>query len=425
MARTVRDLKLESRTARSGLKARGKPYYKTLDEGLHIGYRKPRSGPGKWVVRYYAGSQTYQVETVASADDLSDANGVDVLSFAQAQADARKRRDDRSRTAAGITGPFTVDDAMGEYLTYLEHERKTAKDVRYRYDALIKHQLGKIEVAALNAKKIRDWHRDIAKLPARLRTRKGEQQNYATLNGDDAKRQRKASANRTLAILKAALNWAWREGNAASDAEWRRVEPFEGVDVARIRYLTIAEAKRLLNACDPDFRKLAQAALETGARYGELTRLTVADFHPEMGTIAIRVSKTSKPRHVVLTDEGQAFFRQVCIGRAGSELMFARASGAVWGRANQMRPMALAVKRAKISPPIGFHGLRHTWASLSVMAGVPLLVVAKNLGHANTQMVEKHYGHLAPSFIADAIRAGAPKFGFKSDSKLTALPVHR
>src|SRR5262245_37018580 len=108
MARTVRDTKLESRAARSSLKARGKPYYRSLDEGLHIGYRKPRSGPGKWVVRYYAGGQKYVVETIAVADDLSDANGVDVLSFAQAQAKARAKRDERSRTAAGITGPFTV-----------------------------------------------------------------------------------------------------------------------------------------------------------------------------------------------------------------------------------------------------------------------------------------------------------------------------
>jgi hypothetical protein len=42
--------------------------------------------------------------------------------------------------------------------------------------------------------------------------------------------------------------------------------------------------------------------------------------------------------------------------------------------------------------------------------GVPLLVIAKNLGHSDTRMVEKHYGHLAPSYIADAIRAGAPRF---------------
>jgi integrase len=62
--------------------------------------------------------------------------------------------------------------------------------------------------------------------------------------------------------------------------------------------------------------------------------------------------------------------------------------------------------------------LRHTWASHAVMGGVPLMVVAKNLGHADTKMVEQHYGHLAPSYIADAIRAGAPRFGVASDQKI-------
>ena len=48
------------------------------------------------------------------------------------------------------------------------------------------------------------------------------------------------------------------------------------------------------------------------------------------------------------------------------------------------------------------------------MNGVPLMVVAKNLGHADTRMVEKHYGHLAPSFIIDAIHAGAPRLPERS-----------
>ena len=83
--------------------------------------------------------------------------------------------------------------------------------------------------------------------------------------------------------------------------------------------------------------------------------------------------------------------------------------------------MAEACDRAKITPRISFHILRHTWASLAVMNGVPLLVVAKNLGHSDTRMVEKHYGHLAPSYIADAIREGAPRFGFKPDRKVATL----
>jgi integrase len=422
MARTVRNTNLETRAARGRLKARGKPHYCTLDQGLHLGYRKSRGGAGRWVVRQYAGGQTYVVETIASADDLSDSNSADVLSFAQAQAKARAMRDERSRSAAGIVGPYTVDAAFADYLLYLESHRKTSSDARYRYEAFIRKPLGKIEIGALTTKRIRAWHSDLANSAPRLRTRDGEDQKHGKpAKDDDAKRRRQSSANRNLAVLKAALSRSWREGNVHSDEAWRRVKPFEGVNVARVRYLAVVEAKRLLNACDPDFRKLVQAALETGARYGELTRLSVADFHPDTGTLAIRISKTGKPRYVVLTDEGQAFFRQVCAGRAGSELMFTKANGEPWGKSHQRRPMEEAVARAKITPSIGFHGLRHTWASLAVMAGVPLLVVAKNIGHSDTRMIEKHYGHLAPSYIADAIRAGAPRFGFKPDRKIAAL----
>jgi quinol monooxygenase YgiN len=49
------------------------------------------------------------------------------------------------------------------------------------------------------------------------------------------------------------------------------------------------------------------------------------------------------------------------------------------------------------------------------MNGVPVEVVTQNLGHVDTRMVEKHYSHLSRSFFADAIRAGAPSFGFNRD----------
>jgi integrase len=45
------------------------------------------------------------------------------------------------------------------------------------------------------------------------------------------------------------------------------------------------------------------------------------------------------------------------------------------------------------------------------MNGAPLLAVAQTLGHSDTRMVERVYGHLAPSYVADAIRAAAPRFG--------------
>jgi integrase len=222
-------------------------------------------------------------------------------------------------------------------------------------------------------------------------------------------------------VLRAALNRAWRRGKTGSDRAWRSVEPFEGVDAARIRYLTVSEAKRLINGCAVEFRPMVQAALQTGARYGELIRLQVHDFNKDSGTLAIRQSKTGKPRHIVLTDEGIALFRELSAGRSGSEPLLRRPNGSAFRPFDQTRPTKLAVARAKISPPITFHGLRHTWASLAVMNGVPPMVVAKNLGHSNTRMVEAHYGHLAPSYIADAIRAGAPRFGFKADRKIATL----
>jgi FG-GAP-like repeat/Phage integrase family len=92
-----------------------------------------------------------------------------------------------------------------------------------------------------------------------------------------------------------------------------------------------------------------------------------------------------------------------------------------WKTSEQARPMAEACANGKIKPAISFHILRHTWASLAVMNGTPLLVVAKNLGHSDTRMVEKHYGHLAPSFIAKAIRAGAPRYRVKDDKQVVPL----
>jgi integrase len=408
MARSVRDAKLDSRAAREKLAARGKPYFRTLDPGLHLGYRKLKGAPGRWVVRHYVGEQSYELRTIATADDLSTANGVDVLDFRQAQEAARTRRDSKVQTATG-KGPFTVAEAIRLYIKSLGAKGRKTADTEFRANAMILPSLGAEIVADLTAEKIGSWFEKLASTPPRVRTGKGRAQRYRTpvADADEALRRRRSTANRILAILRAALTHAWRQGRVASDQAWRRVKLFENVASARIRYLTIAEGKRLINAADADFRNLVQAALQTGARYGELGRLKVGDFNPDSGTLAILKSKTGKPRHVVLTEEGAAFFAELCAGRSGSEVLLRR----LWGPSQQTVPMNEACRRAGISPPINFHGLRHTYASLAVMNGAPLHVVGKNLGHADTRMVEKHYGHLAPSYIADEIRKAAPRFG--------------
>jgi hypothetical protein len=64
--------------------------------------------------------------------------------------------------------------------------------------------------------------------------------------------------------------------------------------------------------------------------------------------------------------------------------------------------------------PIGFHQLRHTYASLYLMNGGSLVALAKQLGHTTTRMVEKHYGHLADSWRAAEARKHAPALGIES-----------
>ena len=90
MARRVQDRNLESRDARRKLPASGEPYWRAIDKGLHLGYRKGKTG-GVWVRRKYLGGQTYQVESIGKADDNQDADGVGVLDFWQAQAKVRKK----------------------------------------------------------------------------------------------------------------------------------------------------------------------------------------------------------------------------------------------------------------------------------------------------------------------------------------------
>jgi integrase len=410
MARRIRDADLETREARSKLKVSGKPYWRSIGLGLHLGYRKGKRG-GIWVVRRYLGEQSYKVESIAIADDREDANGIQVLNFWQAQEHARSMR-----VPGTHGGPYTVQHAIADYLEAIG-DKSSASGVKARLRAYALPAFGSKLVSELDADEMRKWHRGIAARPPRARTKPGAPQAYRK-SGDDPEntRKRQASANKCLALFKAALNHAWASDKVRCDRVWTRVKPFKGVEVPRARYLTLAECQLLIAVCDPEFRTLVEAALQTGARYQELARLRVQDFNPDVGTLHVRKSKTHRDKHIILTEEGQAFFARLAAGKPGSALLLGRE----WKPSQQQRPMKVACARAHIED-VSFHTLRHTWASLAVMAGAPLMVVAKNLGHVDTRMVERHYGHLAPSFVADAIRAAAPRFGTVETSNVRSV----
>jgi len=432
MARTLKDTALGSREARARLKPSGKPYYRTIEEGLHLGYRKPRGRKGKpavsgkWVWRRYVEDQVskkgkkqpYVVEPIGIADDYSDADGAAILSFAQAQNRARALFQQGARADAGI-GPYTVASAMADYIEHLAHEGKDTRDSQWRIDAHILPKLGTIECDKLTAKEIRKWHAAMAAVPGRLRPnrKKGKEQHRKfDKNSAEDVRKRRVSANRVFAILRAGLNLGFEEGMITGNREWQRVKPFPKVNVPRTRFLSVEEAQRLINACDPEFRPMIEAALTTGCRYGELCALEVHDFDRDAKTLSIRKSKSGKARKVYLSNEGTQLFRGLTVGRRGGERIIRTDAGLPFGKSYQIRPMLDACSRAKIEPAIGFHQLRHTFASLLVKAGTPMRYVADALGHATTVMTEKYYAHLAPSDVSDAIRKNVPVFGFEKSN---------
>src|SRR6516162_9016885 len=288
-------------------------------------------------------------------------------------------------TAPAVVHRLTVQQAMTRYIDFKQARGQQVGDVVSRSAVHILPALGDWVVAELTAERLRKWLAVMAAQPAQSRPKDGKARYQPAPANDDAVRARRASANRVLTMLKAALNHAFDEGHVSNRDAWgRKLKPFRDVEVARVHYLDVAQARRLVNAADPDFRPLVRAALETGCRYSELTRLEVADFNQDAGTLAIRKSKSGKPRHVVLTPEGADFFRTHCAGRGRGTLMFRRGDGEPWRKSEQARPMRAACERARIAPAVSFHALRHSWASLAVMAGMPLLVVARALGHSGT-----------------------------------------
>jgi integrase len=430
MARTVRNPKIDTRSARAKLPRRREPYWTVISAGQSLGYRRGANG-GSWIAKFRGEDSKRHLEALGAADDALDANGLNAFNFAQAQAMARDWFQRIAREEAGDVVPldrlYTVADALADYRAdYQRRSGKATDRLDASAGAWIGPELGTVPLAKLTKGRIIGWHQKIAETPARLRTKPGAAQKYREADaGAEVVRRRRSTANRVLTILKAALNHAHRERRCASDDAWRTVRAFREADAARLRYLSDDEARRLTNACPPDFRALVTAALLTGCRYGELTAMIGEDFNSDTGTVRVRTSKSGKPRHVVLTQEGRDFVAGLAAGKPGSAHLFLRANGKPWAKSEQQRPLAAACAVARVEPAVNFHGLRHTYASRLAMREVPLAVIAAQLGHSDTRMVEKHYGHMSPSYLAQTVRAAFGSLGLVEPSNVVPISTAR
>ncbi len=436
MPRTPDDAPTTTRAARERLEAATKPYWRGVEGGIGLGYRKSIRGGGAWLARVLIEGR-YKEGRLGKADDTLPANGADVLSFGQAQTKAKAFADQQRRVAQGLEAvpvkgpvkPYTVADAVADYLSDMEaHGKRSVGTARISANAFIVPALGTVPVTRLTRDQLRTWHREIAAAPPRRRCKPDKPVKPVAASTDpEAVRRRRATANRILTNLKAVLNHARTDGKfRGSDDAWALVKPFADVDAPKVRYLSDDEAVRLANACPPDFRALVTAALHTGCRYGELVAAKAGDFDAKAGTLHIPRSKSGKMRHVALADESWAFFQAAAVGKAPGAFLFERnvverqatrnqpvkLRRGAWKDSDQHRAMAAACEAARIVPAVSFHVLRHTYATRLASRGVPLLAISAQLGHSDLRMTTRHYAHAAPSFVADTVRAAFGSYGF-------------
>jgi len=370
---------LNSAKKRAALKHQKNPYWVTLKTGQQIGFYVPQNGPGTWHVRLIqnrkvTGQQKLSLDETADFDTAHDA----ALEWFKAVigTENENRR-------------YSIGDAIADYVDALKvnNSQQAAQDTEDRLKKHVPESIRKIELATLTK-------------PARLRK---WQQSLVRISDDpEDVRKSKDTANRLLNMIKAALNLAYQNGYASTDAAWKRIKPFRNVGSARILFLTDEQVKALLDHAKGTFHDLLQAAKHTGGRYGELITLRVEDLDLEQGTL--RMNGKTGERLCYLSDMALAWFKGQAKNKLPKAILLPRDDGEPWGKSHQHRPMQAAVRAAKLPAETVFYSLRHYHISKALAAGVPVQVVAENCG-TSVRMIEKHYGKFLPQDRRDFFNA--------------------
>jgi len=156
----------------------------------------------------------------------------------------------------------------------------------------------------------------------------------------------------------------------------------------------------------------------TGAREQEALAVQWGDVDFDRGVVTIGrrgESKNHKARDVDFSPELKALLLEMHTGRPPDSVWLFPSPQRVHkdARAKTLRESLLIVRKAAGLDWIGFHDLRHSFASQCVMAGIDFMTIASWLGHSDGGiLVGKVYGHLADSHK----KAAAQKLSFFTEA---------
>ena len=205
-----------------------------------------------------------------------------------------------------------------------------------------------------------------------------------------------STANKELMRLKHVLNravaWSYIKTSPARLVMKAKEAP------GRVRYLAPAERTALLASASPDLRPYIVAALQTGARRGELLGMTWADIDMKARTVTFSKTKNGDARTVPMTDT----LRELLLSLPRS-LDVQLPVLPQWNAVNLTVAFGRLVRSLGIKN-LTFHDLRHDAASTLTMAGVPQRTIMAILGHRDPRMTLR-YQHLSPGHLRDAALA--------------------
>ncbi len=401
----------------NSLAFRPTPYWHTLLEGRHLGIHRPDDSMCNWTARFLTNDKRYLQKCLGPALDI----GRGLVGYEEAVnrafawfaspdvASLASQSRPRGRTNAvnfcPIGAVYTVGHALRDYTDWTRIARSTGG--HYNNIVLINYHIAPdfsaIPLEDFNATHLQHLALNVLRTPARF----GFEGYKSGVRIEDLSpedlRKRKRTFNSLVTILRMAFRHAWDSGHIETERPWRCLKRVPVVHSPRRVFLTRSECSLLLSHCTPALHKLVLAALYTGCRVGELANLRAEDVAYQGYGIRVEAFKRSPARFVFIPDEGMAFFLACCEGKSGRDRVFLSDMRKVWRRqhANLFRR---AVALSGLPRSFVFHGLRHTYASELIRVGVPLEVVARQLGHADTRTVAQTYGHLAEHFREQQIR---------------------
>ena len=236
------------------------------------------------------------------------------------------------------------------------------------------------------------------------------------------------SINNQVSVLHTCLthgcDWGYLE--TIPRIKWLKAPP------QKFKYFTKEEYRQLLQAAaKTTWHDMILCALHTGMRISELSALDWSDVNLQQQKITVRRAivdgvfgspKNNRIRHLPISNELYA----VLSART-------KKTGLVFTNGGRPIPAVTswealqAICEAAGLQKVGWHSLRHTFASVLVASGVPMRAVQMLLGHSSIQMTER-YSHLAPSSFHEAIavldndkRASFWNFGQPVGNRATSM----